>query len=177
MVFGKYPFDTQKCPLQYSTFSMTKDEIDLRPGYPYKLGPIPGVNTTDSLLDLEFFGFSSYTVSGFIVDPSTMTTAANVGVRHVINGEFTFVRDPKSFWLKYFLPTILLHAALWVNFWISSAAAPARVTICIIAMLSFRIMMVSIYSEIPLVSYSVWVIDFMAASQVLAIVALLEFGK
>ena len=70
-----------------------------------------------------------------------------------------FKRDQTTFWGNTFLVDLLLHMAIWVSFWIPPGAAPARVSLVIITFLSFRILMSSLYAQIPTVTYSVWCVQ------------------
>jgi len=106
------------------------------------------------IFDLETF-MTSFQLGQYVIDSETKTIV-DVWDEYTatIRGSIRFRRDTADFWFKVFMPDCLLHAAIFVSFFMT--APPARVTLCIIAALSFRIMMSSLYAELPAVSYSIW---------------------
>mmetsp|Transcript_67393 Transcript_67393/g.132132 ORF Transcript_67393/g.132132 Transcript_67393/m.132132 type:complete len:678 (-) Transcript_67393:196-2229(-) len=163
MDFARYPFDTQTCNFDVSTFAQSLNEVSLTGG-----------GSGSGLLDITTL--LSYQVGNYDMEETTTTTSVDINSRTVLKGTVKFKRNSNSFWEGVFLPDFLLHVAITMSFWVSATAAPARVSVCIIAALTFRIMMSSLYDELPPAGYSVWILDFMVTSQILAVLALVQYG-
>jgi hypothetical protein len=148
MSFGKYPFDKHTCYFDVSSFMHSDQDISLHPGVGY-----PNVNNETQMIDMS--KFSSERIGQFIISKHT-TTKSYYSTYYTLRGTVDFERHTEIFGSDILFPAILLHAAIYVSFWVPSRSAPARVSLCIISSLSFRIMKVSITDKLPPVSYSVW---------------------
>ena len=166
MDFARYPFDKQICFMKYRDFSHAASEVQLHPG-------IIRFGIDDLITFASSVGKSSGT---FNVMFKTKTESEVKDNRQTLFGYLYFERNPSTFWGSTFLADILLNMAVWISFWIPPTAAPARVTLIIIAFLSFRILMSSLVSQLPAVTYKIWVLDYMAYSQFLAAGALAQIG-
>jgi hypothetical protein len=164
MDFARFPFDVQSCDFKVSTFAQSSNEVTLSGG-----------TATGDLLDISTL-LTNEQVGFYYLKSATTTSSYESESRKIIVGTLTFEREPSSFWEGVFLPDLLLHIAISMSFWVSASAAPARVSICIIAALTFRIMMSGLYAQLPPVVYSVWVLDFMMSSQIFAVMALVQYG-
>lgn len=155
MDFSKYPFDKQACSVTVSSFSQSSQEIDLQASLgEFDTGSFVG---TDLLVRGAHWAGNS--VGQFdIISDTTLTNSVmySENNRIFLKGTLKFERDTNSFWLNTFMPDAILQVGIWVSFWLSPSSAPARITLCIIGALSFRILMTSILAELPSVSYSVW---------------------
>lgn len=127
MNFAKFPFDQQTCVLNASTYSQSGDETNLQPD-------------PKGVLDLSSYN-TKFSTGPFTFSATSTTKTQSIKGYDFVSGTITFKRDEKFFWFYVFVPDIILHIAVWTNFFIQAAAAPARVTICVIATLSFRFMM------------------------------------
>jgi hypothetical protein len=123
-------------------------DISLHPGVGY-----PDVNNETHMIDMS--QLRSERIGQFIISKYT-TTKSYYGTYYTLRGTVDFERQAYMFSREILYPAILLHAAIYVSFWVPSRSAPARVSLCIISSLSFRIMKVSITDKLPPVSYSVW---------------------
>jgi hypothetical protein len=155
MYFGSYPYTTIECKLDISTFSQSYDEITLV----YQDDSIPlGISSTNHIIDLKTH-LHNDKIGSFILDVNNVQSKSYIdeptSKQHLI-GTITLIHEPGSLWEAVLIPDCLLHLAIFSSFWISSSAAPARVTICVIAALTFRVLMSSLYAQLPPVSYSLW---------------------
>lgn len=167
MNFAQYPFDSHSCDVTSSSYTQSADEVDLQYGIPFL--------DINELLDLGML-MTTFEVGEFIVSKATSTETSIYNSANYLDGELSFKRNPATFWTKVFIPDTMLHVALYTKFFIAPEAAPARVALCITSALSFRIMISSIYTELPPVSYRIWVVDFMSVSQALAVAALVQYA-
>ena len=166
MDFAKFPFDKQTCFIKYRDFAHAASEIVLNPGIE-RFG----------YSDLIIFSTSVQKSAGtFHVIKKTMTEDKVVDNIQTIYGYLYFERSQSTFWAGTFLVDFLLNIAVWVSFWIPKQVAPARIALIIISFLAFRIVMSSLYAQLPPVTYSVWVIDYMGYSQFFAALALMQYG-
>jgi hypothetical protein len=132
--------------LVYSLFSVL-----IKPG---------NISHPGELLDIQapVDGMTSYNFGQFVVSINTKTWYAEDDDKRTVTGTMTFTRDSQSFYIAVFLPDLLLHCAIFASLWIATSVggAAARVSICIIAALSFRIIMSDVYASLPPVSYDIW---------------------
>jgi hypothetical protein len=145
MNFGRYPFDEHVCFFEVSSFMHSDTDIAVRPGL-YNRTKLVNMASLDK-----------YNVGQFQVSPTSRTysfTKQNGDL--AIRGEFDLKRTGNIFALEILLPEILLHISLYASFWIPSDSPPARVALCIISALSFRIMRTDLSISLPPVSYSIW---------------------
>jgi hypothetical protein len=170
MDFKKYPFDRHVCPVKMSTWEHTNNKVEIKAG---------NVTFNDDFLDIQapVDGQTSFSFGQFDVSTNTNTEISEDDSKRTITGTMIFHRDSDSFYIAVFLPDLLLHAAIFASLFISTkvAGSPARVSICIIAVLAFRIIMSDVYAALPPVSYSIWLVDYIAVSQIIALIALMEF--
>jgi len=75
----------------------------------------------------------------------------------------------------HFLPTILLVLLSYAAFFIDHTSLPARVNIGTVTILSAFVGIGSILKSIPIFSHSAWIIEFMFASVIFNIIAMLEY--
>lgn len=87
-----------------------------------------------------------------------------------------FTRNSDVFASNILIPDLILHLSVYSGFWIDPYNAQARVAICIISGLSFRILMASISEKMPKVTYRIWVVDYMIASQFISVFALVHYA-
>jgi len=76
--------------------------------------------------------------------------------RQFVTGTLKFRYQAGSIWETVYIPDFMLHVAIFASFWVSSHAAPARVTLPIVSLLTFRVLMTSLESQLPDVQYSLW---------------------
>jgi hypothetical protein len=145
MHFGRYPFDKHTCNFDVSTFLHSDNDITLLSGG-------GRINGTD-LLDLS--QLASFDVGQFKISAETQSTGYQ-GEYYTLRGSISFERAGNIFEVEIMLPDLLLHLSIYASFWIPADSPPARVALCIISALSFRIMRSSISSELPPVSYPLW---------------------
>lgn len=141
MDFSKYPLDTQVCDVVYSTFFQSASELAL---------------TAAGGKLLDFSSVASFIVGQFTISSVTTTTSVESGSFTIITGTITAVRSSSYFWRQIFVPDLLLHICIYVNFWIACAMAPARIGIIVTSFLSFRVIMQSISADLPPVTYAIW---------------------
>jgi hypothetical protein len=143
MNFGRYPFDKHSCFIDMGTFMHASTDIEIRPGL---------YNRTE-LVDLT--SLDKFNVGQFEISPK-LATYGYVDGDYILRGMIEFERAGNVFSIDILLPEILLHISLYASFWIPADSAPARVSLCIISSLSFRIMRTAISQALPPVSYPIW---------------------
>jgi hypothetical protein len=144
MHFGKYPFDEHVCFFEVSSFMHSDADIAVRPGL-YNRTKLVNMASLDK-----------YNVGQFQVSPTSRTYSFTGDGDLIYRGEFHVKRTGNIFSIEILLPEILLHISLYASFWIPSDSPPARVALCIISALSFRIMRTGITDSLPPVSYPIW---------------------
>jgi hypothetical protein len=127
------------------TFMHASTDIEIR----------PGVQNHTKLLDMTTL--DKYNVGQFEI-ASQSVTYGHVDGDYMIRGMIEFKRAGNVFAIEMLLPEILLHVSLYSSFWIPADSAPARVSLCIISSLSFRIMRTGISESLPPVSYAIWLV-------------------
>jgi hypothetical protein len=145
MHFGRYPFDKHTCNFDVSTFLHSDSDVTLLSG--------GGRDNGTDLLDLS--RLESFNVGQFKISPETRSTGYQ-GEYYTLRGDFEFERAGNIFKVEIMLPDLLLHISIYASFWIPADSPPARVSLCIISALSFRIMRSSISAQLPPVSYPLW---------------------
>jgi hypothetical protein len=139
------PDDKHHCNFDLSTFLHSDSDVTLLSG--------GGRNNGTDLLDLS--QLESFDVGQFKISAETRSTAYQ-GEYYTLRGVFMFEIAGNIFAVEIMLPDLLLHISIYASFWIPADSPPARVSLCIISALSFRIMRSSISAQLPPVSYPLW---------------------
>mmetsp|Transcript_39564 Transcript_39564/g.51022 ORF Transcript_39564/g.51022 Transcript_39564/m.51022 type:complete len:166 (+) Transcript_39564:755-1252(+) len=165
MKFGQFPFIKVKCYFDYSTYSQYADEILIITDDSSSTSTSTSTNSisgdlkmiSNELIDISTY-MDNYEVGEYKIKQYTKTNLwlDNDSNKQHLNGFLEFEHQPSAFYESVLIPDLLLHLAIFSSMWISRNAAPARVAICIISGLTFRVLMSSVYAEIPKVPYSLW---------------------
>lgn len=144
MNFGRYPFDEHRCAIDISTLGQSDDDVTMVAGQQY---------VSEELLDTSLL--SSFEVGEFFAS-DFLTTPSHLALFDGLSGSIKFIRNSHLFKTHVLIPDLLLHLSIYCGFWIDSGNAQARVALCIISGLSFRIVMASISEKLPAVTYGIW---------------------
>jgi hypothetical protein len=151
MNFGTFPYSVIECAPMYTTFSVSSDEVRI------VQNQIPSIVFSNELIDIDSYAFY-FQVAGFNVIHETETTnyIDPIVGRQFVTGTLKFRHQAGSIWETVYIPDFMLHVAIFASFWVTRQAPPARVTLPIISLLTFRVLMTSLDAQLPDVQYSLW---------------------
>nr|AWJ68187.1 putative GABA receptor 5 [Hirudo verbana] len=147
MRLEKFPFDAQRCPMQFESFGFTMDTV--------YFGWIQ--NAVDHPADLKLPQFQ-------LIASKTRDCSANYTTGAYPCSEINFIlqRDIGYFVIQVFVPSFLTVILSWVSFWINIDGVPARCTLGLVTVLTIATQSSSVNATLPRVSYikaiDVWLI-------------------
>jgi hypothetical protein len=74
------------------------------------------------------------------------------------------------------LPGMLVVIISYCSFWVDKKAVPARVTLCIIPVLTAILQLNNGYAKLPKISYTTWLLNFLYTNVVFTTIAMFELG-
>lgn len=164
MDYTMMPYDTQSCFMRLNSWAETADSVLLLPmdgvGIAYHPERLPGdVAWTIK----EPTGNRSNT---FVSDYDYM----------VLDFFYLLERHADPYMNAELVPIVMLVALVYLSFWISRAAVPARVAIVVVSYLALENKLGSIAKLLPKVDGAVWLIDFCTCARSFVLVATIEFA-
>lgn len=126
MYLGKYPFDSQSCPLEIGSFGYTAEDVT------YKWSSSP--------LSLDEVEMSQYKLTswdfGVREQESDRKIASGLRTDSVAFLLFNFERQSGFWLLGIYFPLTLIVMCSWVAFWIVKTDVPARIALGVTTVLS-----------------------------------------
>lgn len=156
--FKKFPFDVQKCHMQFASYSNNNSVVQ------YKL---KGAQFLDRK-DLEQF-----TISKEIVTEEKIVTYMS-GNYTVLQVELKFTRQIGFYLIRSFIPTAILVCLSWIIFYVSPEEISSRLSIGITLILSMIFLLGFSDSSIPRVSYVKAIDWYLVVSLILIVLAVLD---
>mmetsp|Transcript_34267 Transcript_34267/g.90470 ORF Transcript_34267/g.90470 Transcript_34267/m.90470 type:complete len:328 (-) Transcript_34267:250-1233(-) len=161
MSFEDFPFDKQTCAINMMTFHERAEDVVLAFSSDQDAG------FTD-MRDNEFHDFRQSYVTGI----ANYTT----GAFPFINVEFTMQRMLGYWVINGILPANIFVLISYCGFWINPSAAPARVGLTITCVLITLTMHARIAAAMPVVAYSVWMVDYLLGCTFFNLVAVVSYS-
>ncbi|XP_077989437.1 glycine receptor subunit alpha-3-like [Glandiceps talaboti] len=162
MKFAKFPMDQQHCYMEMESYGYTTRELN----FDWKKdSPL----TNDTVFELQQFK----------VTETRLTTCDKVyytGNFTCIMVQFTLTRELGYYWLIIFIPSFLLVLLSWVSFWINPFASPARISLCITAVLTITTQAIGVHEALPKVSYVTAIDVWMALCLIFVTASLFEYA-
>jgi len=168
MFLGKMPFDRQICRIITGSFSESADEVYVKP---YKGSQ--GVLRPDcysGTVDWKLEHLSS------VLDTSQKGTGENMQPWTMVHLEFTFKRLYMYYIRGYVLVAWLFTMASWSGFFIDPMAAPARVAIGSIPLLTMITLSNGVYEKLPTIPYTTWLNGYIFICLFFCTLTVFEFG-
>uniref|UniRef100_A0A914XIX1 Uncharacterized protein n=2 Tax=Plectus sambesii TaxID=2011161 RepID=A0A914XIX1_9BILA len=162
MRFEYFPFDTQRCYMELSSYSYTIELLNLEWS---KLQPPIEIDHSKSLA--KFSLIESW--------ESVCNLNHDNGNYPCLRLNFVFVRQLGFHVVQSFVPTSLLVMLSWVSFWLDVRSAAARVALGITSLLTLIEHGNSIKDSLPNVSYTKAVDIWVMVCELFVIGAILEF--
>lgn len=166
MVLNKYPLDTQKCPMVFESFGYTTDTVRLTWLTPPTL---PVEKADDSLKSLPQFSYETF-------EAHNCTQNYTSGSSSCLQINFVLRRSIGYYFIQLFVPSILIVILSWVSFWINVDAAPARVSLGLLTVLTMTNHSIGINTNLPRVSYIKAVDVWMSSCLLFVFAALCEYA-
>merc|ERR1711874_174712 len=85
-----------------------------------------------------------------------------------------FVRSVGPYVIQVYLPLVLLVIMSWLSFWLSPAEVSARVGICVLSALAITLIILSVNSDLPRISYFKAIDVYMLACFFFVLAGLME---
>lgn len=162
MLLHYFPFDSQTCTLQISSYGYTTDNLDLswKSVNALKIPP----------LEMAQFHLSQdFTTSEY---PKTSET----GIYTVLEAKLLIDRKTGYYLLQVIIPSILLVILSWFSFWVDPKAVPARVSLGVTCVLTMTTQSSGVRQTLPPVSYVKAIDVWMLVCLLFVFGALLEFA-
>ena len=176
MSFEAMPFDTQHCEFQIAGFSQETSEISLL--VPDGSPRFFGLNGAFKPVCVSKAG----TIEYYLTDlRGRRSRAGEIG--QSLDSELVslvyriaITRDP-SFYGRYFiLPVVLVILTAYLSFWVSRAAAPARVAMVVITLLALLGIINSTFALLPKLKGFVWLLSLQQLSLFFVVGAMIEYA-
>jgi len=170
MHFKDFPFDVQYCPLIVGTYGSSAWEV------------------TNLEREGQFTEFQTGVHSSTYRIESATRDNSRVGARAVcfatwgnrswidIQGGVVFSRFSDGWISRAIIPANFIMALAVMGFFVPPAAAPARVALGAITVLTMTNLKSSFAANLPDIAYSTWLDNYMNAYIVLCVVALLQYA-
>ncbi|XP_013401391.1 glycine receptor subunit alpha-4-like [Lingula anatina] len=159
--FGNFPMDIQTCRIEMHSYAYTTDDII----FVWSDNPVQ----IKKSLYLPEFNLEHAT-------PNNCTTRTATGEYTCIYAEFRMRRDIRFYLLNIYAPTIVVVILSFLNFLIDPSAAPARVSIGLITVLTITTQSVSLQERLPRVSYIKAVDVWLASCLLFVVSSMLEYA-
>lgn len=176
MSFEFMPFDTQRCKFQIAGFSQETDEINLLvpDGSPRFLG-LKGAFKPVCVSKAGTIEYDITNLHGRRSGAGEIGQSLDSDLVSLVY-QIDITRNP-SFYGRYFiLPMVLVVLTAYLSFWISRAAAPARVAMVVITLLALSGMMNSTFAFLPKLVGFVWLLSLQQVSLFFVMGAMLEYA-
>jgi len=126
MYLGKYPFDSQSCPLEIGSFGYTAQDVT----YKWSSSPLSMDEVEMSQYKLTSWDF------GVREQKSDRKIASGLRTDSVAFLLFNFERQSGFWLLGIYFPLTLIVMCSWVAFWIVKTDVPARIALGVTTVLS-----------------------------------------
>lgn len=162
MLLQFFPFDTQTCTMEISSFGYTDENIDINWK---KASPVE-----ISHLELAQFRLSQD------VTTQEYSETYETGTYSTLKAALLIDRKTGYYALQVIIPSILLVILSWVSFWVDPKAVPARVSLGVTCVLTMTTQSSGIRQTLPPVSYVKAIDVWMMVCLLFVFAALLEFA-
>eukprot|EP00929_Paragymnodinium_shiwhaense_P101474 TRINITY_DN64592_c0_g1_i1.p1 TRINITY_DN64592_c0_g1~~TRINITY_DN64592_c0_g1_i1.p1 ORF type:complete len:401 (+),score=31.44 TRINITY_DN64592_c0_g1_i1:78-1280(+) len=164
MRFNKLPFDSQTCSLALEAFRTRTDEVKLS-----VLDTSSSDKSFPKLRSNEWRDFQAKTTSGEAV-------YSTGGFPYVIIS-FTMTRENRFYISNGILPSLIFVVISYSGYWIEATSAPARVSLSTICVLITLTAQARVTSFMPVVSYSVWLTDYILGCVIFNLSAVISYSS
>ena len=168
MNYKSLPYDVQRCTFSIGIYSFDTSQVALQWRSDDPDVAMPGWADSISLPEWSIKAVEPY---------------IHLVVDETLGRNFTYARATlilarnSQYYEQYVvLATILFTMLAWSSFFISRAAAPARVSMTIILFLCVSNQMSSVLHELPVGSDGVWLLDFMTTNAIFIFYAIAEYA-
>lgn len=158
-----FPMDRQSCTIEVESFGYTMRDIR----YKWKDGP----NSIGISKEVELPQFK---VLGHVQKVSEVSLSTGNYSRLIC--EIRFVRSMGYYLIQIYIPASLIVVISWVSFWLHRNAAPARVSLGVMTVLTMTTLMSSTNSQLPKISYVKSIDVFLGTCFVMVFASLLEYA-
>ncbi|ESO03777.1 hypothetical protein HELRODRAFT_80045, partial [Helobdella robusta] len=157
-----FPFDFQKCPIQFESFTNTMNDMF------FGFLPKP-VDLPDEIKPPQF-----QLLYYELVDCSSNYTSGAYPCAEI---SFTLQRDIGYYVIQVFIPSVLVVILSWVSFWINIDGVPARLcTLGLLTVLTITSATSSVNATLPRVSYIKAIDVWLIMCLIFVFCALLEYA-
>jgi len=163
-----FPFDQQKFRLHLLTPSYTPEEVQLVPEEKWVAKGLPyaaGISKNISLPDWKILDFKTENAPYLILEGYE-----NAGYAF----EFSAKRQVKYYLMKVIMPLIFIVMMSWVVFWIDPENSGTQIAASITSMLTLIAYRFAIDTQVPKVSYTTRLDEFIFMSTLLVFIALVQ---
>ncbi|KAL8566171.1 hypothetical protein ACOMHN_041326 [Nucella lapillus] len=160
---GTFPHDNQTLPITMESFSYSTDEVVL------KWSPRGDVVTILPTLYIPDFALSS-------VDSALCTRTYDSETYPCLEALIRMRRKVAYYIFHTYIPTILIVILSWASFWIDHEAAPARVSVGLLTVLTITTQLAGSRAQMPTVPYIKAIDVWMSVNLVFVFAAYMEYA-
>ncbi|XP_064608276.1 glycine receptor subunit alpha-2-like isoform X2 [Liolophura sinensis] len=140
MDLRRFPMDRQHCYMKIMSYGLTTEEIKF--DWMYDRDPV----TLDQEVELAEFDVEN-------ISFGNCTAAYSISSHTCIYTKFKLHRRIQFYLVQTYIPTFLIVVLSWVNFWIDPRAAPARVSLSLLCVLTMTTQSSAASAQLPRLSY------------------------
>uniref|UniRef100_A0A915JI79 Neurotransmitter-gated ion-channel transmembrane domain-containing protein n=1 Tax=Romanomermis culicivorax TaxID=13658 RepID=A0A915JI79_ROMCU len=122
----------------------------------------------------EHLRLPTFTMDDMIVEETDQILSTGNYSR--LSCKFKFIRSIRYYYLQIYQPSVFVVATSWVSFWIDRESAPARVTLCITAILTMTTLTSLTSEQMPKVGYAKAVDIYLVVCYFMVFGALMEYA-
>ncbi|XP_077990553.1 glycine receptor subunit alpha-2-like [Glandiceps talaboti] len=168
MQLERYPMDVQKCRVELESFTYETDDLILQ--WAPEDDDMAALELEDGMKSSQFEVFDSKAVR------KPCVKVYSTGNFSCLQANFNLARVKELFIMSSYLPSVLIVVLSWFSFWINPNSEPARVALCMTAILTLCTQINGIQATLPKVQHLKAIDVWMSACLIFVFAALVEFA-
>lgn len=165
MDFQDFPFDKQECPITLESWLHNDQWLKIQ----HK--PDGVQQFLDSIFVTTSTNEFKIRDGGSITNTYSTDSGDYTQLKWILKME----RHTSFFFTMVFIPCTLLNLLVWLSTFIDPNAAPARVAVCITAILTITALRIPIAAYVPVVDYDTWMSQYLSGSLAFGATMLCEY--
>ncbi|XP_070533084.1 glycine receptor subunit alphaZ1-like [Ptychodera flava] len=168
MSLQRYPMDEQTCGIDLESFSYTTEDLVLH------WAPVDDI--MNALEVSDELKLPQFELTGAQVIRSECVRRYSTGNFSCLLARFHMRRQREMFVMGSYVPSLLIVVLSWFSFWINPNSEPARVSLCMTALLTISTQMNGIQAALPKVANLKAIDVWMSVCLIFVFAALVEYA-